>query len=134
MVTHRDGHYDLILSKRDDPDACAASVPLANEEANTLASLLGAPNLVAKLARQQRNVDVINTKQFPITSGSPYDARTLGDTGMRTRTGVSIVAVIRGGVVEPSPVPDFVFAPGDLVVCVGTREGLADAGRLLIDG
>lgn len=134
VVTHRDGHYELIISERDDPDACAVSSPLTNIEANTLASLLGAPNLVAALSERQREVDGIDTKQFPITPGSPYESRTLGDTMMRTRTGVSIVAVVREGTVEPSPGPEFGFAAGDFVVCVGTPSGLREARQLLIEG
>jgi TrkA domain protein len=134
VVTHRDGHYDLIISGRDDPDACAVSVPLTNEESNTLASLLGAPNLVATLAEQQRDVDGVNTRQFPISEGSPFDGHPLGDTAMRTRTGVSIVAVIRAGTVAPSPGPDFGFLSGDMIVCVGTPKGLRAARRVLTDG
>ncbi|MFD4183162.1 potassium transporter TrkA, partial [Rhodococcus sp. NPDC058514] len=42
VVTHRDGGTDLIVSKKDDPDACAASVPLTDEEAAVLGNLLGA--------------------------------------------------------------------------------------------
>ncbi|MFC6936914.1 cation:proton antiporter regulatory subunit [Actinomadura yumaensis] len=52
----------------------------------------------------------------------PYDGRPLGDTQARTRSGASIVAVVRSGQVHASPRPDFVFAAGDTVVVVGTGE------------
>ena len=57
--------------------------------------------------------------------------RPLGDTELRTRTSVSIVAVIRDGTAIPSPTPMFVFAAGDVVVAVGTVEGLAAATEIL---
>ena len=49
VVTHRDGKIELIVSKSDDPDACAAELPLTADEAGALANLLGAPQLVAQL-------------------------------------------------------------------------------------
>lgn len=134
VITHRDGHVELIVSEADDPDTVAASVPLTGEEGNTLASLLGAPQLVSQLAEQQRALEGITTTQLPVQPGSPYDGRPLGDTALRTRTGVSVVAVVRQGVVTPSPRPDFGFLGNDLVVMVGTIDGLTKAARILEQG
>ncbi|MEU6644316.1 cation:proton antiporter regulatory subunit [Saccharomonospora sp. NPDC046836] len=134
VVTHRDGKIELIVSKSDDPDACLASLPLTADEAGALANLLGAPQLVAQLREEHREVPGINTKQMPIKSASPYNGRTLGDTGMRTRTGVSVVAVMRAGQVHPSPSPDFTFTAGDVLVVVGTAEGLESAVKILHHG
>ncbi len=131
VVTHRDGHVELIVSKTDDPDACLASLPLTTDEAGALANLLGAPQLVAQLTEEHRDLPGINTKQLPIRASSPFDGRTLGDTTMRTRTGVSVVAVMRAGQVHPSPTPDFTFTSGDLLVAVGTSEGLESAVKIL---
>jgi TrkA domain protein len=134
VVAHRDGTVDLILSERDDPDACGAQVPLSNEEAAVLANLLGAPQLVNQLREEHRDLEGINTRQMPVLAGSPYDGRTLGETQMRTRTKVSIVAVMRAGEVQPSPGPEFTFTAGDLLVVVGTAEGLDAAARVLTHG
>lgn len=134
VINHRDGHVELIVSAPDDQDTTAASVPLTREECNTLASLLGAPHLVSQLTEQQREVEGVTTSQLPIKPDSPYVGRSLGDTAIRTRTGVSVVAVVRHGAVTPSPRPDFVFVGGDLVVVVGTADGLAEAARILEHG
>ncbi|WP_338598224.1 TrkA C-terminal domain-containing protein [Saccharopolyspora sp. SCSIO 74807] len=134
VITYRDGRYELIVSGHDDPDKVAASAGLTSEETNTLANLLGAPQLVAQLTEQQREVTGISTWQLPVVEGSPYDGRPLGDTEMRTRTSASIVAVVRGGTVHPSPRPDFLFDSGDLVVVVGTADGLRAAGDILERG
>jgi TrkA domain protein len=69
-----------------------------------------------------------------VQEGSPFDGRPLGDTAMRTRTGVSLVAVMRAGQVHPSPGPEFTLAAGDLLVAVGTSEGLAEAATILARG
>ncbi|MDT7703674.1 MAG: TrkA domain protein [Pseudonocardiales bacterium] len=123
VVTHRDGKIELIVSKSDDPDACLAELPLTSDEASALANLLGAPQLVAQLNEEQRDLPGIHTRQIPVRTDSPFDGRTLGDTALRTRTGVSVVAVMRAGQAHPSPTPDFTLTAGDLLVTVGTSEG-----------
>ncbi|MEV6323305.1 cation:proton antiporter regulatory subunit [Nocardia sp. NPDC051787] len=134
VVAHRDGDIDLIVSKLEDPDACAAQIPLSTDEAAVLANLLGAPQLVAKLNDDHRDLPGITTRQLPIGDESPYDGRALGETQMRTRTKVSIVAVMRAGQLHPSPGPDFTFTAGDLLVVVGTPEGLDAAAKILTHG
>jgi TrkA domain protein len=134
VVTHRDGQIELIVSKPDDPDAALASLPLTMEEASALANLLGAPQLVAQLTEEHRDMPGIHTRQLPINAGCPFDGRTLGDTALRTRTGVSVVAVMRAGQVHASPTPDFTLTAGDLLVTVGTSEGLDNAVKILKRG
>ena len=89
------------------------------------------PQLVGQLTEEHRDLPGVRTKGLPVDEGSPFDGRTLGDTAMRTRTGVSVVAVMRAGQVHPSPGPDFTLTAGDLLVAVGTSEGLAAAGKSL---
>ncbi|WP_104086191.1 cation:proton antiporter regulatory subunit [Arthrobacter sp. GMC3] len=131
VVTHRDGLTELILSRVDDPDACAASIPLSAEEASALGTLLGSAQLIAQLSAEQENVSGVTTHQILIRKGSLYAGRPLGDTQMRTRTGTSIVALLRDDDVIGSPRPDEVLHVGDLVVIVGTDEGLAEAAAIL---
>ena len=134
VITYRDGRFELIVSDHSDPDKVAASVGLTGDETSALANLLGAPQLVSQLTEQQREVTGITTWQLPVTPDSPYDGRSLGETEMRTRTSTSIVAVVRGGTVHPSPRPEFEFAGGDLVVVVGTVDGLRTASEILEHG
>jgi len=131
VITYRDGRFELILSKASDPDSCAASIPLSPEEANTLAGLLGAPQLVAHLREEHRDITGITTRQLPVTA---FASHTLGETALRTRTGASIVAVVRSGNAHPSPGPDFIFENGDLAVVVGTADGLDAAAEILHGG
>ncbi|WP_460963139.1 cation:proton antiporter regulatory subunit [Parasphingorhabdus pacifica] len=134
VITYRDGRFELIVSDPHDPDKVVASVGLTSEESSALANLLGAPQLVTQLSEQQRDVTGITTWQLPIHHDSPYAGRALGDTEMRSRTFTSIVAVVRDGTVHPSPRPDFTFSSGDLVVVVGTADGLHAASEILERG
>ncbi|MGH3729294.1 MAG: cation:proton antiporter regulatory subunit, partial [Micromonosporaceae bacterium] len=99
-----------------------------------LAELLGTTRVVERLADLERQVDGLTSAQLPIGAGSPYDGRTMGDTRARTRTGASIVAVVRGSDVIASPRPDFIFHNGDVVVVVGTEEGTAAVADILTEG
>lgn len=130
IVTRRNGTRDVVVYD-EDGDGALATVSLNEAEANAIAELLGAPQLLVRLADLQRQADDVVTEQIPLPTNSPYDSRPLGDTQARTRTGASIVAVLRSGTTYPSPGPDFTLRGGDLIVSVGTREGLDQLGRLL---
>ncbi|PRY65922.1 potassium/proton antiporter regulatory subunit (CPA2 family) [Glaciihabitans tibetensis] len=131
VVIHRDGRSELIVSRLDDPDASLVSVPLTVEEAAGLGSLLGGAQLVAQLTAEHRDIPGVRTEQALIEPTSPFSGRTLGDTQLRTRTGASIVAILRSGEVLPSPTPDFGIRTGDVLVIVGTADGLAAAAEIL---
>lgn len=134
VVAHRTGRRELVVYDEEDPDTAVVSVSLTAEEADTLAELLGAPRIVQRLAEMHRELEGLISEQVLITPASPYAGRSLGDTRARTRTGASIVAVVRDGDVHASPTPDFEFHSGDIVVVVGTSEGASAVARILADG
>lgn len=134
VISHRTGRRDLVIYDKEDPDTCVAQVALTVEEANALAELLGTARIVEHLADLHRQVEGLVTEQIPIAPGSPYAGRTMGDTQARTRTGASIVAVVRAGRVLASPRPDFLFESDDIVVAVGTAEGTAAVAGILTEG
>jgi len=134
VVTHRSGRRELVIYDAEDPDSSAASLVLTSDEADTLAELLGAPRIVQRLAKMHKELEGLISEQVIIASDSPYVGRTLGDTQARTRTGASIVAVVRRGEVHASPAPDFQFEQGDIVVVVGTADGTSGVARILADG
>ena len=134
IVTRRTGLRDLLVfadGADGDGHGVQANVTLTDDEADTVAELLGAPQVVSRLTSLQSEAAALLIEQLPIPHNSPYRGRPLRDTRARGRTGASIVAVMRGGATQPSPGPDFVFESGDLVVAVGTREGLDQIGRIL---
>jgi TrkA domain protein len=134
VVSHHTGRRDLVVYDKDDPDSSVVSVALSGAEANALAELLGTARLVERLAELNRQVEGLVTEQISLGDGSPFAGLTLGDTAARTRTGASIVAVVRDRQVFASPRPDFRFEPGDVVVVVGTAEGTNAVARILTDG
>jgi TrkA domain protein len=131
IVTHRTGRRDLLVYDRADPDACQEVIQLTDDEADALAELLGANRLVAHLARLQQQIQGLAIDWLPIRPGSPYAAKAIADTQARTRTGVSIVAIVRGDGAIPAPTPDVRLEPGDTLVVVGTGKGVKDLSNLL---
>jgi len=134
VVSHHTGRRDLVVYDIHDPDTAAETIVLTPDEANGLAELLGTLRIVERLAELARQVEGLVSRQVPIEPGSPYDGRPRGDTQARTRTGASIVAVVRGGEVIASPRPDFRFTAGDVVVVVGTGEGTDAVAEIIASG
>ncbi|MGA8116908.1 MAG: TrkA C-terminal domain-containing protein [Actinocatenispora sp.] len=135
VITHRSGQRDLILYDPDDPDESSDTVPLTDDEADALAVVLDASRVLSQLAGLHDQVSgTLVIEQVPIRPGSAYAGQVLGDTQARTRTGASIVAVLRRGEAIASPGPEFRFAPDDLVVVVGTRDGVDGVADILAHG
>ncbi len=131
VVIGRDGDAELVAYKREDPDAVAHSLRLAPTEVAALAEILGSPRVSARVADLTKEVPGLSSARFVITPGSRYDGRPLGDSKARTRTGCSIVAVVRGDQVYAAPGPRTMLLAGDTVVAIGSDSGLADLGTIL---
>lgn len=123
VVAHRTGRRDLLVYSEADPDACRESIMLSREEATALASLLSPP-VRRGAGRTRQPVGGLAVDWVPIPVGSPFAGSTIAAAGVRSVTGVSIVAVLRGDSVFPSPRPDFTLQTGDLAVVVGTGDGI----------
>jgi TrkA domain protein len=131
VVSYRTGRRDLLLYDRADPDSTQEVIRLTQGEADTLADLLGAARLTGRLAELQQRIEGLAIDWLPIRPDSPYASRAIADTQARTRTGVSIVAILHGDRAIPAPTPDARLEPGDTLVVVGTTKGVKDLGALL---
>jgi TrkA domain protein len=134
VVSHRTGERELAIFDRHDPDASSDSIELTDDEATALADVLGASLMLGQLAGIRDQAAGLFTEQLLVSAGSPYAERLLGDTKARTRTSTSIVAIVRGADVLPSPGPGTPLRAGDTLVVVGTRVGLDALARLLTHG
>ncbi len=124
VLVHRDGRRELLVYDRDDPDACTSVLHLTDQDTRTLAELLGAAQIAESLSAVQQQVEGLAIEWITIADDSRAAGETIGDGQYRTRTGTSIVAVIRSGTSIPAPGPDFAFEAGDTIVAVGTTDGL----------
>jgi monovalent cation:H+ antiporter-2, CPA2 family len=76
-------------------------------------------DLLAQLERASRQIE---TQWIRLPENSSLKGRSIGELGVRTETGASVVAIVRGDLVLPSPGPEARFEPGDLVGVLGTPQ------------
>src|SRR5918997_5490631 len=79
VVSHRNGRRDLVLYDVDDPDACIASIPLNDDEAEALADFLGASLMLGQLSGLRQQAAGLMTEQVSIPPTSSFVGRALGE-------------------------------------------------------
>lgn len=134
VITHHSGRKELLVYSERDPDACSEAVSLEVEESVGLTELLGGSKVHVALDNLQQEVEGLAIDWLHVVEGWWTIGHTITDTQMRRRTGVSIVAIIRGDTTVPSPEPDQALAAEDTLVVVGTPEGISAAIALLRGG
>ncbi|MFC4242366.1 cation:proton antiporter regulatory subunit [Gryllotalpicola reticulitermitis] len=126
VIAHRSGANDLVtFSDADGDDAPAkVSLRLNEDEAHTLAELLGGTHIIEDLAALDRlpglTIDWFSVDYDDHIAGQPLGAP--ADHGFQ---GVTVVAVVRGETAHPGPGRDFVVFPGDTLVVAGSPERVA---------
>lgn len=131
IIAERSGAFEFVTYSEADPDASQSLLRLTGAEADTVAEILGAPRIAERFADLTREIPGLAAGQIEIEPGSAYVDRPLGETRARTRTGASIVAIVRGDDVIASPTPDEILRAGDVLVVIGTHEGIAAVGRIV---
>ena len=134
VVVRRSGDFEIVVYPKDDPDQAQQVFRLTEDEAEALAQILGAPRIAERFADLTREVPGLQAGQVAIRPGSPFVDRPLGDTKARTRTGASIVAIVRDEEVLASPGPEEMLHAGDVLVVIGTDDGIAGVENIVDKG
>lgn len=134
VVHHRTGKRELFICEATDPEVAVLNVTLSDDDSHALSDALGGSEIVENLNHLQQQVEGLAIGWLPVEPESPYANRTVGDARIRTRTGVSVVAIIREGTGHPAPEPKFAMLPGDTLVVVGTPEGIEQVEVILSVG
>jgi CPA2 family monovalent cation:H+ antiporter-2 len=71
------------------------------------------------------------TDMFLILEQSPAVKKSLAEFDLRSRSGATVIAVVRNGKSFHDLPADFVLAAGDVVVLLGSHKALDDAGQIL---
>jgi K+:H+ antiporter subunit KhtT len=134
VVARRTGDFEVVVYPHEDPDQAHEVFRLTDEEAEALAQILGAPRIAERFADLTREVPGLDAGQVTIRPGGPFVDRPLGETRARTRTGASIVAIVRDEEVLASPAPTEILRAGDVLVVIGTEEGIAGVDQIVARG
>ena len=128
VITHRSGRSDLItFSDADDTsEANKVSLRLSEDEAHTLAELLGGTRITESLDKLDR-IPGLSIDWFTVDYDDHIAGRQLGNPAQRGVVGLTVVAVVRGESANPAPAADFKVFPGDTLVVAGSPEKVARA-------
>lgn len=134
IIARRTGDFEVVIYTAKDPDACRPVFHLTDEEAEAVAQILGAPRIAERFTELTREVPGLEAGQITVQPDSPFVDRPLGDTRARTRTGASIVAIVRGDDVVASPNPAELLRARDVLIVIGTEEGIAGVEQIIDKG
>mgnify|MGYP003835618955 CR=1 FL=1 len=131
VVIHNTGKRELFV--RDSPDADSEKL---FELSDKLARQVG--TIMEGAYFQPIRDDEISTvldddtiiEWAKVTDESELVGTTLAESGVRQRTGASIIAVQRGNETIQNPPPDVEFEVDDTLVSIGDRESHAELERL----
>ena len=130
VLSHRTGRREIAIYDQADPDACSTVLHLSNDDTRTLAELLGGSPVSAAISGVQR-LEGVAVDWIRISAGTEHAGATIGEGRFRTRTGVSVVALVRSNETLPAPGPEVALQADDVVVAVGTTDGLRQLRDLL---
>lgn len=131
VIVHRDGRREILAYDLDDPDQCHPLVSMSEKDTHTLAEILGVSHVTETVSEIRQEIEGLAIEWVELTADSEFAGVSLGDGNLRTQTGASVVAVMRDDQPIPAPGPEFVLEAGDVVVAVGTTNGLTTLRTLL---
>lgn len=133
LIVRPDGERSLFHFLQDEDQPCDV-VKFNRDEAQQVANLM-APALVAPpdLEGLELALGSVEIEWIELGSNSQLVGATLGSSGLRERTGASVVAVMRDGTWVANPDVDFNFRRGDTVLVLGNQEQCEAARQLMED-
>lgn len=128
VITHRSGQSDLIAFAGDGDDGRSAkvSIRLTDDEAHTLAELLGGTT-ITETRESIEAIPGLSIDWFHVEYEDHIAGQPLGNPAAWGLVGVTVVAVVRGESANPAPDGDFKVFPGDTLVVAGSPEKVARA-------
>lgn len=133
LVVDRDGGSELVAYDTQDLDRAALTVALDDDESAALAGRLNGASMVHRVG-QAAELPGVSTQRVRIDSRSPFHGASVGQTCARSKTGVSIVAIVRGVDVITSPSASEKVTGGDVLIVVGPGEGIDKLRGILSQG
>ena len=132
VVQHHGGRRELFVCAPGDPDSTQWGLRLSEDDAHSLVDALGVVSVGEDTGKRTYDVEGLVFEWVDVAEGSPGAGHSIGQLRVRTRTGASIVAVLRPTGSVPAPEPSFVIEAGDTLVTAGTVDGVR-AVRALLD-
>ncbi|WP_309713931.1 TrkA C-terminal domain-containing protein, partial [Pseudolysinimonas sp.] len=117
----------------EDGDSRKVSLRLDEDEAHTLAELLGGTRITESLSGLDQ-IPGLSIDWFAVDYDHHIAGQQLGSLTSKGLPGVTVVAVVRGDSTNPAPDDDFKVFPGDTLVVAGAPEKVAKAFQFFRTG
>jgi TrkA domain protein len=135
VILHVDGQREIYYYERVSDDEPTAVIELHDDEARQLGAVIGGayerPRIVEEL---EMALGELQIEWIHVPDDSPAIGKTLAECGLRAKTGVTVIAILR----EPEPIsgaqPGDVIQRGDTLVAVGKAGQFTEFRRLLAEG
>jgi TrkA domain protein len=123
VIIHLSGKREVYFFKKDDFDEPVCSFVLNEEEANQLGSVLMGTFFKPE-AKEEKEMLLKNLiiEWISLEKGSSLVNKSIKESEIRKKTGVSIVAIIQGDLTITNPSPDEILREGDIIVLVGNKQ------------
>jgi TrkA domain protein len=135
VILHVDGQREIYYYERASDDEPTAVIELHDDEARQLGAVIGGayerPRIVEEL---EMALGELQIEWIHVPDDSPAIGKTLAECGLRAKTGVTVIAILR----DPEPIsgaqPGDVIQRGDTLVAVGKAGQFTEFRRLLAEG
>lgn len=121
IIIHNTGRREIYIMEDEEP-SCV--IELTDEEAKELGFLVaGATYQPVATEKMEIVLQQVVMEWVKVHQNSNFVNKTIAELEIRRKTGVSVIAIERGGKVIPSPDPykEHIRA-GDTLIAVGTRQ------------
>ena len=120
IIIHNTGRREIYLMEDEEP---SCFIELTDEESKELGFLIaGATYQPIATEKMEMILQQVVMEWVKVEHGSKFINKTIAELKIRSNTGVSIIAIERGGKVIPSPDPyKEKIEVGDILIAVGTR-------------
>lgn len=136
IVITDDGRRELFHWAQGDDDRVLSSVTLQDAEARQVAGILGGLTYVPKaLPSSEVVLDDLVLEWYDVPGGAYAVGRSIRELAVRTRTGASIVSIVREGRTNiVNPEADTILEAETTLIVAGDRRTIAALKRLLDSG
>lgn len=126
ILIHHDGKREVYRRPEEGADS-EHLFSLSDSDARTFGSIMeGAHFQPVDLDEVEVPLGSAIIEWVEVGTESPLADQTLAEADIRSRTGVSVMAIQRDEETIPNPEPDQQIRPGDILVSLGTREELSE--------
>ncbi|RXT04901.1 cation:proton antiporter regulatory subunit [Ammoniphilus sp. CFH 90114] len=126
LIVHHTGKRELYFFEDADNDEADFSINLTGEETREFgAQLLGAMFQPVDMDKMKMFKNQIIIEWVDVSPASPLVQKTIAESQIRTKTGASIIGIVKGEDVIPVPDIHVVIHAGDTLMTVGKRDQMS---------